>query len=356
MTTKDNLRAVAAGQATPEQARNPFDTLKRQLEGNKAEFKPILGSDSNVDKFIRVVLNACVATPDLVHADRRTLLAACMRCAQDGLLPDGREAVLNIYNTKRKGRDGREEWIQAVQYLPMVGGLVKIMYDSGDVTYVDAAAVYQEDRFVFTRGENPKLEHEPTAADNPGPVIAAYCIIKLKSGETKREVMFRRDIEAVRAVSKAKDSANGPWVKWYDQQAIKSVIKRIYKQVPKPDRLERIEASDNEALGFVNMGAGIIPGTAPALANNPSETLEPMVDLSQYEAVEREEAAAEASNAKAKPEVAEPKGPSYAELAEKIAKAASGENADLVLDSARHLPKAQYDELVKLRETTEYPA
>jgi recombination protein RecT len=267
------LKQVATGKLPAQEARNPYEALKRQLETSKGEFKPLLGSEANVDKFIRVVLNAVLATPDLIDADRRTLITACMKAAQDGLMPDGREAVLNIYKTKTN-RGGHDEWIKAVQYLPMVGGLIKKLYDSGEVTYVDAAAVYANDKFVFRRGDEPKLEHEPHMGDDPGLIVAAYVVIKLKSGEVKREVMPRRDIEAVRGASKSGD--RGPWATWYDQQAIKSVIKRAYKQLPKADALERVIASDNEALGFASIhGVGEIVKPTQALTHEPSETLQP---------------------------------------------------------------------------------
>ena len=265
------LKQVATGQATAAEARNPYDALKRKLEVSKGEFKALLGSDTNVERFIRVVLNAVMANPDLLDADRLSLIHSSLKAAQDGLLPDGREAVLNIYNTKVK-KDGHEEWVKKVQYLPMVAGLIKKLYESGEVTYVDAAAVYANDRFVFKRGDCPVLEHEPTMDDDPGIVVAAYVVIKLKNGEIKREVMPRRDIEAVRGASKS--SQNGPWATWYDQQAIKSVIKRAYKQLPKSDSLEKVIAADNEALGFTaqpTVGEIVLP----ALAHEPSPALEP---------------------------------------------------------------------------------
>lgn len=304
------LKQIATGQSAsqtgaPDEARNPYDALKRQLERSKAEFMPLMGqSINNVDKFIRVVLNSVMATPDLLEADRRTLLNACMKAAQDGLLPDGREAVLNIYNTKVR-RGNREEWVKAVQYLPMVGGLIKKLYASGEIVYIDAACVYERDRFVFRRGDDPKLEHEPTMANDCGEIIAAYVVIKLRSGEVKREVMPRRDIDKVRGASKAGESASGPWVKWFDQMAIKSVVKRVYKQLPRSDEFERLEASDNQAMGFaatpesvaeivgrkhdaeqahaakaagrtVDAETGEILGAgAPALAHDPSPVLEP---------------------------------------------------------------------------------
>ena len=270
-----NLKAAATGKVTPQEARNPFDQLKRQLENGKAEFLPLFGgSQQNVDRFIRVVLNAVLATPDLLEVDRRSLMAASMKAAQDGLMPDGREAVLNIYNTKRKGKNGQpDEWVKMAQYLPMVAGLVKKLYESGDITSIDAAAVYKNDRFLFRRGDEPKLEHEPTMEDDAGSIVAAYAVIRMKNGDIKREVMPRRDIEAVRAASKSKD--NGPWVTWYDQQAIKSVIKRIYKQLPKADAFEKIADSDNQALGFAATPESVGDIVSrQAIENNPGETLQ----------------------------------------------------------------------------------
>lgn len=281
------LKAAAKGEATPQEARNPYEHLKRQLENSKGEFAKLVGSTANADKFIRVVLNAVLANPALIDASRSSLVAACMKCAADGLLPDGREAVLNIYSTKVKQPGGREMWEQRAQYLPMVGGLVKKLYAGGEVTYVDATVVYEGDHFRFQRGDEPKLEHEPRGQS--ANVLAAYAVVKLKNGEIKREVMWQRDIEKVRAASKSADT--GPWKTWFEEMAIKSVIKRIYKQLPHADAFEALAQYDNEAMGYTGLGesaAAIAERAlheadtqvrdtaqkAQALGNDPSPTLD----------------------------------------------------------------------------------
>jgi recombination protein RecT len=174
-----------------------------------------------------------------------------MKAAQDGLMPDGREAVLNIYKTKVKGPNG-DEWVPMVQYLPMVRGILKTVRNSGQIAHVDAAAVYAKDEFKFQRGDDPKIIHEPyLGEEDPGPVVAAYMIVKLDNGEVHREVMPRRDIEKTRAASKAGDSTAGPWAKWYDQMAIKAVIKRAAKLLPtSSEALDRVIQNDNDAMGF----------------------------------------------------------------------------------------------------------
>lgn len=234
--------ADIANNGVEKKDKDPIVSLFQTLESKKNEFKSILPKSIDIDVFLGVCKTAALVNPDLALADRRTLFTACMECAKDGLLPDSKEAVLNIYSTKIN-QNGKDVWIKKVQYLPMVAGLIKKLWDSGQVTYIDAAVVYEKDKFKYIRGDSSSLEHEQTMEDDPGKIICAYMVVKLKNGETKREVMPRRDIEKVRLCSKTPD---GAWLKWYDQFAIKSVIKRAYKQLPKTKELEVFFDEDNK--------------------------------------------------------------------------------------------------------------
>ncbi|MDN7179057.1 recombinase RecT [Caballeronia sp. SEWSISQ10-4 2] len=240
-----------------EQQVSHLQEFRSKLEGGmRAEIAKALPHGLDVDRFIRTVITVVQLKEDLLYADRRSLFASCMKAAQDGLLPDGREAVLNIYNTKQKEKRGNREvevWVPTVQYLPMVRGLIKVMRNSGEVASIDAAAVYDRDLFRFKRGDDPRIEHEPYLGDDdPGPVIASYVIVKLTNGEVHREVMPRRDIEKTREASKSGTGASSPWTKWYDQMSIKAVIKRAAKLLPNSsEALDRAIANDNEASGYV---------------------------------------------------------------------------------------------------------
>lgn len=361
--SSERLKQVATGAATAEQARNPYEQLKRQLETSKAEFLPLLGTPNNVDRFIRVVLNAVLANPDLLAADRRSLIASCMKSAQDGLLPDGRDAVLNIYNVNAARRGDPPQWVKMVQYLPMVQGMVKKLYEAGDITYIDAAAAFEADHFKYRRGDDPRIEHEPSADDKPGPIIAAYAVAKLKNGEIKREVMFKRDLEAVKAASKA-TSESSPWNKWPDQMAIKSVLKRIVKQLPRAEAFERIEQADNEALGFTSYGASAADVSArepaapppPAVTHDPAPTF----DFSQVGSFDGEPLQAEHSSAqqaqapapattKTKPAAKQAQAFDEAAFATKMQACASVDVLDLMADELRDLTdEAMADRLTEV--------
>lgn len=242
------LKQIARGEAPASPNVGPKERLqafRNQLDGTKGELASILGPRARADVFVAAAWAAVLANPEIVNADRLSFFAALRKAANDGLVPDGREAVLNVYSTKVKDSNGETRWIKKVEFLPMVGGLVKKLYDSGEVTYIDAACVYERDHFSFRRGDSAAIEHEPyLGGEAPGPIVAAYCVVKLKSGEIKREVMPARDIAKVRAASKSGDK--GPWGEWDDQMAIKSVIKRIYKQLPHTPSIDRLIAIDNE--------------------------------------------------------------------------------------------------------------
>lgn len=361
------LKAAATGAATADEARNPYEAFKRQLEGSRSGFLALLGNANAVDRFVRVVLNAVMANPELLEVNRRSLVGAALRAAQDGLLPDGREAVFNVYNTKTSKRGEPDRWEKCAQYLPMVGGLIKKLYEGGEVTYVDAVCVYNGDVFRYTRGDEPKIIHEPKGEGGFADIVAVYCIVKLKNGEIKREVMFRQDIERVRAASKAKDS--GPWVTWFDQQAIKSVIKRIYKQLPRTDAFESIAQADNLASGYGDLAGQAVtadvrpaPEAAPQLQHQPADTLDfgnmggeqIQSDPDPAPAQQRNETQrppAQAARSR-KAAAAEPGRidaaleKTLAQLLQELERATDPDLASLVLDTARHLPETEYGQLV----------
>jgi recombination protein RecT len=348
-------RLAAAMQGKESRELTPYEKFRAQVDKLRPEIAAMCGRDQ-VDRFIRVCLNAVQANADVLQADRKTLLLACLKAAQDNLLPDGREAVFNIYNTKVKDKDaGREYWEKRVQYMPMSYGLIQKIYEAG-ATYVDGVAVYAADDFDYQRGDDPKIIHKPyKGTDDPGEVVAAYMVVKLGSGETKREVMFRRDIERVRQKSKAPDGLM--WKDFYDQGAIKSVVHRIVKQLPRSDRLERALAHDNEVAGLADV-------TGSLADDGGGSNLEALVTgrLERELAVRSQDGAAEAGATQgsvggaaaqeeppAQPKPPKPGEPGTADLKAKVlAKMAACKDVDtlgIVLDDTRFFVWSKEDGL-----------
>lgn len=234
-----------------ERPKSPSVMFSTKLQDQREAIAKQLPRGIEADRFIRTAITTVNLNPELLQCTPASLYASFMQAAKDGLLPDGKEAVVQPYNVKIKGQNGeRDRWEKRAQYMPMVKGIIQVMYRTGDVAMVDGVAIYEKDQFEYERGDHPRIVHRPyMGMDEPGQIIGAYVVIKLNNGEVKREVMTRRDIEKVRQASNA---ADGPgWTKWYDQFAIKAVIKRAAKQLPTDsEALEQVIQHDNEAMGF----------------------------------------------------------------------------------------------------------
>jgi recombination protein RecT len=218
----------------------PMDAMRSTLTKMSPEFQAALPPQINVEKFIRTTLTAVQMQPDLLMADRRTLLGACMKAAQDGLLPDGREAALVIFNSK----EGKK-----VQYMPMSGGVLKKIRNSGELASISAQVAYSADFFEYELGDEEKITHKPFMGGDRGQVIAVYAVAKTKDGAVYREVMSVSDVEKVRAASRA--GRFGPWVDWWDEMAKKTVIRRLAKRLPSSADVDQMMDNDNDQYEFV---------------------------------------------------------------------------------------------------------
>lgn len=248
------------------------DPLRQAIERMAPEFKMALPSHVTPDKFIRVAMTAINGNPELRDADRKSLYGAVTKLAQDGLLPDGREAALVIFNTKNRQTN---QWEKRVQAMPMIAGLLKLMRQSGEVAWVDAHIVCQNDRFVYRPGLDDVPVFEPDWFGDRGAPIGAYAIAKLKTGEiVPPEIMSVAAIEKVRSVSRSKDK--GPWVDWWEQQALKTVLRRFLKRLPTSADVERAFDRDE------TMQAQFDGEPATAVEH------QPMARLSRLDAIEHQ--------------------------------------------------------------------
>ncbi len=221
---------VPTTQAQQPRQLTKYEAIKQQLTSMQASFAAALPPQVRPEKFLGVVLTGLRLNEQLQNADRTTLYGACLKCAQDGLLPDGREAALVLFGDK-------------VQYMPMLGGMLKKVRNSGEIAKISVQVVYSLDEFDYSLGDDDRLTHKPAMGDRGEP-IAAYAIAWLRNGERYCEVMSRDQIEKVRSVSRAKN--NGPWRDWWDEMARKTVFRRLAKWLPQSTDLQQVLEHDNE--------------------------------------------------------------------------------------------------------------
>ena len=209
-------------------------TLMRMEE----QFRAALPAQIPSQKFVRVALTAVQINPNILTCDERSIFTALLLCANDGLLPDGREAAI----VPRMG---------TAVYMPMVAGIRKKARNSGEIASWEAHTVHENDFFEYALGDSAGIIHKPTLS-NRGAVVAAYSICRLTSGELSREVMGIEEIERLRDRSdawkafKANKIKSTPWQSDFDEMCRKTVVKRHAKSLPVSAEVVSMLEYDNE--------------------------------------------------------------------------------------------------------------
>jgi recombination protein RecT len=214
------------------------DQIKHSLSAMAPQLKAALPPHINVERFIRVAQTAILTTPAIMNCERNSLFAACLKSAQDGLLPDGKEAALVSFRDKAGN--------SIATYMPMVAGILKKVRNSGELSSITSQIVYEKDPFKYwvdEKGEH--LNHEPNimSPDRGGPV-GVYALATTKDGAVYIEVLTFEDIEKIRNSSRSKDS--GPWKDWPEEMARKSAIRRLSKRLPMSTDLEEVIQHDDQ--------------------------------------------------------------------------------------------------------------
>lgn len=195
------------------------------IRAMEPEIKKALPEVLTPERFTRMALSALNTTPKLAECSQMSFLAALMNAAQLGLEPNTPlgQAYLIPYNNK-----GRMECQFQVGYK----GLIDLAYRNPQMQMISAYEVYENDRFEYELGLNPKLVHCP-ALEERGEVRLFYGIFRMENGGFGFEVMSRGDIDRhAKEYSKGYDSSFSPWKCNYNDMAKKTVIKKVLKYAP----------------------------------------------------------------------------------------------------------------------------
>lgn len=218
--------------------------IVNQMQG---QFAKVLPKILPPERFCRVLLTAMNKNPALAEAlndsrNQASVLSAFMRCAEMGLEPDGRRAVINCY---KKGNTGTYD----VTLIPMYQGLAELAMRSGLISNIHCDKVCENDDFSWENGE---IKHKIDFRKPRGAAYAFYCIVKFKDGSIKTETMSLEEVNEIRDRSTAYQSAKKygktcPWNTDYSEMAKKSVFRRCSKWLPlSPEQRAAIEADDDD--------------------------------------------------------------------------------------------------------------
>lgn len=256
--------------AEPQKQITPFQQFKSQLIPFKDEVKKLLPEHITVERFERVVLSAINNNPYLLELDRKSLFESCLKCASDGLIPDGREAALVPFKDK-------------VQYMPMVYGIIKKIRNSGELKSLTVNLVHKNDKFKYFVNENGEtLLHEPDLFSDRGDLIGVYSIIKTKYDAFYLEVMTKNEVMAVKAMAeqKLKDKSKSPWNGvFFAEMWKKTVIRRQSKRVPMSAEVEKVIQANDDMLDFNDVPRISKADEVAKLISQSTETIDPVTSI-----------------------------------------------------------------------------
>lgn len=206
---------------------NPVALMKADLGKMHGEFAKALPGHITADKFVRTAQTAIALTRNIEKVKNpQSLLSACSKAAADGLVLDGREAALVIdYNGD-------------VQYRPMMRGLLKLAYNSGEIKSIVVETVRDKDHFEYSPTSDEPITHKVEMRQDRGEVYAYYALAKLKDGGVIHEVMTKADVHRIRDRSDAwKAFKTGkikstPWHTDEIEMGRKTVFRRLSKYLP----------------------------------------------------------------------------------------------------------------------------
>lgn len=233
-----------ASNALAERTASPVAVFRQTISqpAMREQIRMALPNHIPVERFERVAVTAVQQNPDLLNpqkVERQSLFGALVKAAQDGLLPDGREGAIVPFRGK-------------AQWMPMVAGIMAKVRRSGEIANWETAAVFEKDAFERLLGDDQRIYHKPYEEGDPGQVVGAYSIVTFKDGSKSRDYMPRWRIEKAREQNPiGKNSLM--WTKFYDEGAVKTVIRHHAKRLPMSTDVEALFERDESmtpAAGF----------------------------------------------------------------------------------------------------------
>ncbi len=251
------------GARTPTAVKNNNDVISFINQPSmKEQLAPALPRHMTAERMIRIATTEIRKVPALGDCDTMSFVSAIVQCSQLGLEPGGAlgHAYLLPFGNKNE-KSGKKN----VQLIIGYRGMIDLARRSGQIASLSARVVREGDDFSFEFGLEEKLVHRP-GENEDAPVTHVYAVARLKDGGTQFEVMTRKQIELVRAQSKAGN--NGPWVTHWEEMAKKTAIRRLFKYLPVSIEIQRaVSMDEKETLTIDPADASVITGEYSVVEN-----------------------------------------------------------------------------------------
>jgi recombination protein RecT len=194
----------------------------------KPAFQQALGDPRMAERFARVAITEVRKNPMLGKCDAISLIGGMMQAAQLKLeFTLGFAYLIPYWSAKRNCYEA--------QFQIGYQGYMDLFYRHPLASELYAEIVYQNDRLRVTKGTDRSITHEPCTDRDPGPAIGYYAVARLKTGAMNFIYLSKVEMELYRDryAKKDKFGRQGVWDSEFDGMALKTVVKRVLKLMPK---------------------------------------------------------------------------------------------------------------------------
>lgn len=251
-------------------------TMQQYIKQMEGEIRKALPSVLTPERFTRITLSALSSNPRLQECTPQSFLGAMMTAAQLGVEPNTPLGQAYLIPFKNHG-------VMETQFQLGYKGMIDLAYRSGEISTIQAHVVYANDRFSYSFGLNPTLEHIPATADRGEPTHV-YAVFRTKDGGFGYDVMSMDDVRQ-HARKYSKSYGNGPWQTNFEEMAKKTVLKRVLKYAPLKSDFVRQLSTDESIKTEVSEDMYSVPNTYLEAENYTvsPETGEVILDAAEQE-------------------------------------------------------------------------
>lgn len=258
------------------QQKQALKRLENSFISFRDKLKSALPEGYDVDREISSILATVASSTALQRCTPESILMSAYNAATLGLPVNSLGlAYLVPYGNEAKFQIGYQ-------------GQLHLMYETGFVGSVDAEVVYENDKFEFTLGSKPTIEHKPCKGER-GKITNVYAIAHLTNGLSKQVILTKEDIEHIRKSSKSGNNPSSPWVTHYPAMCKKTAIRQLSKFLPKyangqVDRFAKFRrATELEEEQFSNEARATVPVTEYSHSETVSDSQEQIIDAQPIE-------------------------------------------------------------------------
>jgi recombination protein RecT len=217
----------------------PKARIKTLLQENRHEIAAALPTHLSIDRMLTIAQTAATSLPQLLDCYTPSLFGALIKSTQLGLEPNnplGHAYLVPFKNRKQNRTD--------VQLIIGYRGMIELARRSGHIKSIQAQAVREGDVFEFEWGTEEKLKHVP--GKNRGEITHFYAYAQLTDGGVQFDVQTKEDIDALMRSTQSRGEY-GPWKDSYEQMGRKSLIRRLFSNLPCSIQMAQAQVVDAQA-------------------------------------------------------------------------------------------------------------